>query len=206
MNESATRFLIWTLEAFGLLSLLGGAVFFAWPAEARRAAKAFPRCKPAGIALCAVCMAWIVWLMEKESLGFLGGSLGAIGGAGLVPHLPWLLPVLGVAMFGAVVWALDELLAVRSLGGLVLLGMAPLLDGLRFATAPSPRVWAWHQAAVTVVYALILLASLWVLRPWTFRTAGEWWARKPLIRKLAGAAFLMGGVAAMLGGLDIFLG
>lgn len=206
MNETATRCLIGTLEAFGLLSLLSGLVFFRWPAWTRRAAKAFPRCKPAGIALCAICVAWIVLLMEKESLGFLGGVFGAIGLGGLVPHLPWLLPVLGLLMFGAIVWALDELLAVRSLGGLVLLGMAPLLDGLRFATAPAPRVWAWHQVAVTVIYALILLASLWVLRPWTFRTAGEWFASKPRIRKLAGATFLMCGVAAMLGGLDILLG
>lgn len=182
-----------------LFLLVAGAGLAAWgvlawrlPRGAVAAVKEFPRCRAAGWGLCAACVVWICVLLRGMPMGFLEWLK------------PWVWPM-GVATFAAVAWALGELLAVRALGGLLLLAASPLLSGLYFAEDPPSRVWMWHDVAAALVYAAILLGGVWLLRPWAWRTAGEWLAARPRIRKLAAAAAVAVGIALMAAAADVWL-
>jgi len=180
------------LAIAGVGAMAWGALAWRLPGAAVRAAKAFPRCRAAGWGLCAACTVWICVLLRGMPMGFLEWLK------------PWVWP-LGAVAFAAVVWALDELLAVRALGGLLMLGAAPALSGLHFADAAPARTWMWHDVAAALVYAAILLGCLWLLRPWTWRTAGEWLAARPRIRRLAAVAAVAAGAALLLGAADVWL-
>lgn len=152
---SASEFLAWALGGSGAAALAWGAFALAKPAAAQGALKAFPRNRWAGWVLTAAACAWagrIVWGAELGAFQFVHG---------------WV-PVLAVLLFGACVWALDELLAARMLGGLMLLAADPVLDGIRWAGG------AWEYAMAAVAYGVIVAGALWLLHPWRFRT----WAEK----------------------------
>lgn len=188
----ATAFLELFLAAAGIVAAVWGVLAWRLPGGAVRVAKAFPRCRAAGWGLAAACVVWICVLLLGMPMGFLEWLK------------PWVWP-LGAVVYAAVVWGLDELLAVRAAGGLLLLAAAPALSGLYFAEDPPSRVWMWHDVAAALVYAAILLGGLWLLRPWTWRTAGEWLAARPRIRRLAAATACMAGAALLLAALDVAL-
>lgn len=187
----ATTFLELFLAVAGIGAAAWGALAWRLPRPAVRAAKAFPRCRAAGWGLTAVCVVWICLLLRGMNMGFLEWLK------------PWVWP-LGAVTFAAVVWALNELLAVRALGGLLLLAASPLLSGLYFAEDPPVRVWMWHDVAAALVYAAVLLGALWLLRPWTWRTAGEWLAARPRIRKLASVTAIVAGAALLAAAADVW--
>lgn len=188
----ATTFLEVFLGIAGLGAAAWGVLAWRLPRVAVGAAKAFPRCRAAGWGLAAACVVWICVLLRGMPLGFLSWLK------------PWAWP-LGAVTFAAVAWALDELLAVRALGGLLLLAASPVLLGLYFAEDPPARTWMWHDVAAGLAYAAILLGALWLLRPWTWRTAGEWLAARPRIRKLAAAAAVAAGAALLAAAADVWL-
>lgn len=190
MNVQATANLAWTLAALGALGAAVGVGLWTWPEWLRRGAKAFPRCRWAGWGLAAACVVWIVALVRAMPLGMFEGLR------------PWIVP-LGVALYAAVVWGIGELLAVRALGGLLLLAANPVLWSLRFATDPGARVWAWHTVAVAALYGAVAVGCVWLLRPWGFRRTGEWLAARPKIRRLAGAAAAMSGLAALAAAAEL---
>lgn len=152
----SAEFLSWVLGGSGAAALGWGAFALAKPEAAQGALKAFPRNRPAGRVLAAAACAWAGWVVW-------GGTE-----TGIFQFAHGWVPVLAVLLFAACVWALDELLAARALGGLMLLAADPVLDGIRWAGG------AWEYAMAAVAYGVIVAGALWLLHPWRFRT----WAEK----------------------------
>lgn len=159
--------------ALGLTMLLA-------PAAAQRALAAFPRSRAAAWILTALDLAWVVLIMRGASLGRFDI---------LKPYLP----LVGVATFAAIVWGLDELLAVRALGGLLLLLGDPILDAVRWTGG------AWPIAAAILAYILVIVGAVWVLWPWTFRKTHERLTRTPLRWRLWSALWIALGLALATG-------
>ncbi len=150
------------------------------PADAQRALAAFPRSRAAAWILTALDLAWVVLIMRGASLGRFDI---------LKPYLP----LAGVATFAAIVWGLDELLAVRALGGLLLLLGDPILDAVRWIGG------AWPIAAAVLAYILVIVGAVWVLWPWTFRKTHERLTKTPLRWRLWSALWIALGLALATG-------
>lgn len=150
------------------------------PAAAQRALAAFPRSRAAAWILTALDLAWVVLIMRGASLGRFDI---------LKPYLP----LAGVATFAAIVWGLDELLAVRALGGLLLLLGDPILDAVRWTGG------AWPIAAAVLAYLLVVTGGVWVLWPWTFRKTHERLTKTPLRWRIWSALWLALGLALATG-------
>lgn len=150
------------------------------PAAARRALAAFPRSRAAAWILTALDLAWVVLIMRGASLGRFDI---------LKPYLP----LAGVATFAAIVWGLDELLAVRALGGLLLLLGDPILDAVRWTGG------AWPIAAAVLAYILVIVGAVWVLWPWTFRKTHERLTKTSLRWRLWSALWIALGLALATG-------
>lgn len=152
----SAEFLSWVLGGSGVAGLGWGAFALAKPEAAKGALKAFPRNRWAGWVLTAAACAWAGWIVW-------GGTT-----TGMFQFAHGWVPVLAVVLFGACVWALEELLAARMLGGLMLLAADPVLDGIRWGGG------AWEYVMAGVTYGGIVVGALWLLHPWRFRT----WAEK----------------------------
>ncbi len=150
------------------------------PAAAQRALAAFPRSRAAAWILTALDLAWVVLIMRGASLGRFDI---------LKPYLP----LAGVATFAAIVWGLDELLAVRALGGLLLLLGDPILDAVRWTGG------AWPIAVAILAYILVIIGAIWVLWPWTFRKTHERLTKTPLRWHLWSALWIALGLALATG-------
>ena len=177
-----TRFLGDLLILLGTLGLMAGLVLWRFPAAVRQGLAVFPRSKWPGWILAAVDLFWVTWVMRHAALGW------------FEPMKP-LIPLLGLLTFGAIVWFLDELLAPRALGGLLILLANPMLNGVRWSDS------AWRFAVVAIAYIWVLAGCLLVLHPWSFRKlAGKFlsspaWMRAAALEKLlAGAILLMAGL------------
>ena len=106
----------------------------------------------------AVDLAWSAWLVMHMSLGPFDRYKPA-------------LYVVGPVLFFLVVFLMDELLAARALGGLLILIPSPLLDVAR-----------WHESEFRLVvtvfaYALVIAGIVLVLCPYMFRKATVWMTR-----------------------------
>ena len=168
------------LSASAAFFLAGGLLMLLAPDASRRALAAYPRSRAAAWILTAVCVAWVVLIMR-------GASLGPFDI--LKPYLP----LIGIAVFAAIVWGLDELLAVRSLGGLLLLLGDPILDTVRWTGG------AWPIALAILAYILVIVGAIWVLWPWTFRKTHERLKNTPLRWRLWSALWLALGLAHAIG-------
>lgn len=150
------------------------------PAATQRVLAAFPRSRAAAWILTALDLAWVVLIMRGASLGRFDI---------LKPYLP----LAGVATFAAIVWGLDELLAVRALGGLLLLLGDPILDTVRWTGG------AWPIALAILAYILVIVGAIWVLWPWTFRKTHERLTKTPLRWRLWSALWIALGLAHAIG-------
>lgn len=168
------------LAVSAAIFLLGGLPMLLAPAAAQRALAAFPRSRTAAWILTALDLAWVVLIMRGASLGRFDI---------LKPYLPFA----GVATFAAIVWGLDELLAVRALGGLLLLLGDPILDTVRWTGG------AWPIAAAILAYILVIVGAIWVLWPWTFRKTHERLTKTPLRWRLWSALWIALGLAHAIG-------
>lgn len=168
------------LAISAVLALAIGLPMLLAPAAVQRALAAFPRSRAAAWILTALDLAWVVLIMRGASLGRFDI---------LKPYLP----IAGVATFAAIVWGLDELLAVRALGGLLLLLGDPILDAVRWTGG------AWPIAAAVLAYILVIVGAIWVLWPWTFRKTHERLARTPLRWRLWSALWIALGLALATG-------
>ncbi len=139
--------ILWTLAA---------ALAF-WPDHVRRWAVAFPRNRWAAMILTAVALFWVVQIVHHARLGR------------VEPVKSWLWPMWPVAT-ATLVTFMDELLAVRALGGLMLLAMNPLLRAGRLH--PSQ----WTPVVAVMAYAVIIAGLAWILGPYRFRQWISWCA------------------------------
>ena len=172
------------LILLGALGVVAGLVALRFPVALRAGLAAFPRSKWPGWILAAVCVFWVAWVIRHAALG-------------RFEAVKPLIPVLAVVGFGAIVWFLDELLAPRALGGLLLLLANPMLNGVRWSDSP------WRYAVVLIAYAWVIAGCVLMLHPWAFRKAAARFAAPGWLRaagwaKLAGGAILLAAGGALL--------
>ena len=170
------------LILLGALGVLAGLVLLRFPAALRAGLAAFPRSKWPGWILTAFCVFWVSWVIRHAALG-------------RFEVVKPLIPVLAVVGFGAIVWFLDELLAPRALGGLLLLLANPMLNGVRWSDS------AWRFAVVLIAYAWVVAGCILMLHPWWFRRmAGKFMASAGWLRA-AGWGKLLAGAILIAAGL-----
>lgn len=138
------------------------ALFGAWallaPASWRGAMKAYPRWKPAGWALTVVDIVWFALNIKATPLG------------GFESYKVWLWVAAPVVIF-LIIRFLDELLAARALGGLMLLVPGAILDASRIDYDIHYRL-----IMVGVAYAMVVAGCYMVSGPHRFRM----WMASPI--------------------------
>lgn len=165
--------------AIGSLLLLFGLRGWFMPAAHATSMDRFPRHRGFAVVLTLINVAWVTWLLFDTPLGRFEG-------------LKPLLYILAPLTFYAVIQFMDELLAPRMWGGLLLLAAAPVLDIAR-----------WHDStARLVITVLVYLWVVWgiilVLSPYRFRHWVSWLRRNQLTSVAAVASVLLGGALITL--------
>ncbi len=120
------------------------------PVRAQECLKAFPRHRLTGAVLACAALVWATILLMKMNMG------------ALEKYEPLLL-VLAPLVFVLVVFFVDELLAPRALGGLLLLIPAPVLAAARWHESP------WRYFAIVSAYLMVIKGISLVLSPYLFR-------------------------------------
>lgn len=173
-----------TLEAMvlciGLAHAVAGIMLAAVPAWTRERALRFPRQAWLGRILAAVAMAWSVHLVREMPLGWFDAYKAWLWVAGPVAYL-------------LVIFFVDELLAARALGGMLLLIPNPLLDAARFQESD------WRLAPVILAYVWVLCGMALILAPYRFR---EW---VQVLGRTDGRCRVMGGLFLAAGLLFAWL-
>lgn len=140
-----------------ILGVVMGAIYAAMiivPGKMRLGFKMFPRAKVIGWVFSAVALAWASWHLYHMSLGPFGAYKA-------------LLYVAGPVVYGLVVICMDELLAARSLGALMVLIPAPLLDAARVNDS------SWRLVVVVAAYVMITKGIFLIFSPYLFRKGVE---------------------------------
>ncbi len=139
----------------GLLVLLGHALALFKPTAVQDWLRALPRSKPLGIALLTVAAVWFFWLVWTMDLGeFSNWRTRVLIGTPVAWFLTWKY--------------VDEFLAARALGMLVLLGAEPMLEAA-FLRPEMSRLFL-----VSLVYVWVAFALFWVGMPFTLRDQITW--------------------------------
>jgi hypothetical protein len=161
---------VWLLVAHGL------ALFK--PAAVKGWLRTFPRSKNWGIALVTVAAVWFFFLVAKMDLGEFTNWRQTVL---IATPIAWVLT-----------WKyVDEFLAVRALGMLVLLAAEPLLESA-FLRPEMTRLFL-----VALVYVWVVFAMFWVGTPYTLRDQIAWltgaekrWRAAALLGVIYGALLL----------------
>ena len=118
----------------------------------------FPRNKPSAWLLTAIDLAWVSYLLVNMPLG-------------RFDFLKSYIYIIAPVAFFLIVFLMNDLLAPRALGGLMLLLPAPLLDAGR-----------WHESnfryiVIVLAYIIAVKGMILVLSPYKFRKAMAFWFR-----------------------------
>lgn len=146
-----SRLSLYTLIMAGVFAVLHGALAGV-PALSRRLLERFPRDVWSGRILTVAVLVWAGLCLKAMPMGGLDS---------LKVHLVWAVPVLIVA---TCIW-MDELLAPRALGGILLLVPAPVLAAVREGLQVTP----WAAVVSVVCYAMIIKGMSLVVAPYLFR-------------------------------------
>ncbi len=165
-----------------LLPLHGGLLLK--PGLLREGLGRFPRARWNGRILAALAVAWAAWLLRDMPMGRFDGLK-----AGLLPA--------ALVLIGLVWHYMDELLAPRALGALLLLYPAPLLEAARLHDS------RWSAVMSAVAYVMIVKGILLLLSPYLFRKAIERFLQTDRCCRVAGAAGL--GFDTVLAALALLL-
>lgn len=168
----------------GLLLIVGHAVALFLPQQTQAWLKAFPRSSFFGMVLLAVAAVWFYWLVSTMDLGEFEKFRRAfkIG-----------TPIAAV-LTGLFV---QEFLAVRSLGMIVLLGAEALLEAA-WLRPEMARLWL-----VSLVYVWITAALFWVGMPYTLRDQIGWISASPTRWKIGAIIGLVYGVILIAARLSL---
>ncbi len=163
----------------GLLLAASHAFALAEPDKTRRLLAGFPRSFEAGVALLSVDLVWalgLVYAMDWGEFYYL--------------RLPMLvaLPV----FFYLTLRYVDEFLAVRALGILLLLAASPLLDAA-FLQPPVSRL-----LVVLLAYWWIIAGMIWISQPHLLRDQIGWMSRNAARWTLAAGGGIAYGVLLLL--------
>lgn len=149
LNEGTMDLSLITLLLGGVLALIY-LFMILMPAAFRKILSGFPRNLIAGWVLSAICIAWAAKLVYDMPLG-------------TFDEYKSMLFVIGPVLFVLVVLFMDDLLAARALGGLMLLVPAPLLDAARWHKS-SLRLIVVVFAYIMVIKGIVLVFSPFVMR------------------------------------------
>jgi uncharacterized protein YjeT (DUF2065 family) len=171
---------IWVLLLGAILAGAGVAARMN-PARFASALRAFPRDRRAAWLLSAAALAGAAWMARDLPSGRLAFLRS------------WLWPIAGV-LWVLVNRYMDELLAPRALGGLLLLAAAPLLHAVRMHAS------GWSRVPAGLAYLAVVAGILLVLGPYHFRrTVAPWTAAPDRLRRaggvLAGLGLALAGFA-----------
>ena len=120
------------------------------PKLAQKILKAFPRNKLAGWILTTVTLVWAAYLLNLTPLG----KFDVIK--------DYLLIATPVAI-GLIIYFMDELLAARALGGLLILLPAPMLTATRTSDSPLRLI------IVIIAYIMVIAGIIFILNPYKLR-------------------------------------
>jgi hypothetical protein len=167
-----------------VLTALGAAVA-AQPAVLDRIRAGFPRSRLAGGILAAAALAWAGYIVYHAPLGRFEA---------LKPGLILAVPVAFLLVF----FFMDELLAPRALGALLLLVATPVLESAR-----------WHPSSarlvvVVVAYAVVVKGMALVLNPYLLRKALEWGLRRPALLRGGGLVHVALGLTLVILALAVY--
>lgn len=151
------------------------------PGLMKRGLAAFPRNRWAGVVLAAWALAWSAVEVNDMPLGMIDAFKS------------WLW-VLGPVVFVLVLVFMDEMLAVRALGGLLMLAACPVLEIQRLNDS------SWTVVPAVLAYVWVVAGMVLILSPYRFRHSVERCCATETRTRLMGA----GGTVA--GGLLIGLG
>lgn len=158
-----------SLKTTGLLlgALLVLAHLFALfrPAATKQFLAGFPRNRMAGIVLTILVLVWSMVVVNHMDM------------AEFYTLRPWLLMILPIAAILVILY-MDEFLAVRSLGTLMLLVSAPVLASA-FLKEPSSRLLLPILAYWWIILGMIYVGMPWMLRNhirWATAGRGRWTA------------------------------
>ena len=174
-----------TLQIIGFiiggLATLSGVLMLTKPQSVLTAIDSFPRSKFPAWVLTIINMIWSGWLCTQMYLGWFD------------PY-KWIFYVISGFGILAIIKFLDELLAPRMLGGLLLLAASPCLRTARFFPTPlDPSPWRLVISVlcyIGIIYGIYLLCC-----PWGFRKVNERWTKFDPNLKLGGFMKLSFGVA-----------
>ena len=161
----------------GGLMTAGSVLAIIVPSTLRQALLAFPRNKPAALILTAIDMVWVAALVLDIPMG-------------RFEHLKPAIYVVAPLSFFLMVRYMDELLAARALGGLLLLVAAPVLDAARWHDSN------WRFVITVWAYLAVVAGMALVLAPFYFRRWSAWWVAQD-------ARLRAGGVVKLALGLFI---
>jgi hypothetical protein len=165
----------------GVAVALGKAWGLVAPESARAFMKGFPRSR-----------AW-AWFLTGLDMAIVSALLWTLPVSWFTPWRASLFVLAPVAVF-LVGWFVDELLAARALGGLLLLAAAPVLAAARLHPSDARLVM------VVMAYAWVFPGMLLVANPWWFRKLAEpVMATNMRCRLISGFGVLLGLVLIGLG-------
>jgi len=163
----------------GLLVLLVHAIALATPVQCRAWLVTFPRSRPAGVALTIIAAIWAFWMVATIDLGEF---------THLRKPLMFFIPV-GTYL---TIRYVEEFLAVRASGMLLLLAAEPLLES-SFLQPETGRL-----LLVVLAYAWAIKGILWVSMPYMMRDQIQWILARPKLWTPAALAGVIYGLAIVV--------
>jgi uncharacterized protein YjeT (DUF2065 family) len=166
----------------GALIVLIRMPFVLAPSLARQALYGFPRNRWAAGCLAAIDLGWVSWLLMGLQLGWFEPYKMALY---LMAPVAWVLLMVFV----------DELLAVRALGGLLILFPSPVLDAARWHLSPGRYVM------IVLAYVMVIVGVVLVTQPHRFKRVARFFLqdRDDLTRWFGLAGVIVGALLVVLG-------
>lgn len=161
------------------------ATLFIKPAAMREGLRQFPRNRWCGWLLAIAAVAWAAWILHNLPLGRFE-SLKT-----------WLVPT-AVVFAGLVCYYMDDLLAPRAFGALLLLYPAPLLAAARLHDSP------WSVVMSVIAYAMVIKGMALLLSPYLFRHFTQRLLQTDKACRLAGTAGLAVDALLLLLALGVY--
>ena len=155
------------------------------PGLFRRMVEAFPRSKLPALFLTALDLGWVSWVILHAPLGRFEFLKPAVYAAAPISFL-------------AIVFFMDELLAPRALGGLLLLLANPILNAARWH--PSN----WRLVMTVAAYLWVISGIVLFLSPYRFRHFAAFMTKTDMRCRLLGLVRLAVGACFLFLGLRVY--
>lgn len=143
----------------------------------------------AGRILSTVSLAWAAWVMFEMPWETPWGRCD---------HLKPLTFVVAPALIVAVPILLQDLLAARGLGGVLLLAAAPVLDAARCHVSP------WSVVPVVVAYIMVIVGAVLVASPYRMYTLIKLLRDRVRLSRICAAVVFLAGVGMVYLGLFVY--